>query len=98
MRPDTLTWLASWFVSQANGSWEHQYGIKIESLDNPGWCVTIELGDTSLLSKPFEMIQRDLGESDWMTCRIVEGKFEGFGDSQRLTEIIEVFRDWVCTD
>ena len=33
--------LQKWYKSQCNGDWEHSFGIKIETLDNPGW---IEIG------------------------------------------------------
>jgi hypothetical protein len=32
-----LNELQVWYGAQCNGSWEHTYGIKIETLDNPGW-------------------------------------------------------------
>jgi hypothetical protein len=31
------------YRSECNGDLEHQYGIKIETLDNPGWSVEIVL-------------------------------------------------------
>lgn len=30
-------WLQKWYKSQCDGDWEHEYGIKIETVDNPGW-------------------------------------------------------------
>ena len=36
-----------WYLSQCNGDWEHAYGVKIDTLDNPGW--TLEVEDTVLL-------------------------------------------------
>ncbi|UCH44768.1 MAG: hypothetical protein JSV11_10785 [Nitrospiraceae bacterium] len=35
--------LNRWYINQCNGDWEHQYGIVIETLDNPGWRVKIDL-------------------------------------------------------
>lgn len=32
-------WLSNWHKLNCNGDWEHTYGIKIETLDNPGWLV-----------------------------------------------------------
>ena len=37
-----------WFQSQCDGDWEHDYGITIETLDNPGWSVEIYLYETEL--------------------------------------------------
>ena len=31
--------LAAWYSGNCNGTWEHQYGVEISTLDNPGWQV-----------------------------------------------------------
>ena len=33
--------LEDWYADLCNGDWEHTGGIKIETLDNPGWCITV---------------------------------------------------------
>ena len=38
---DALNWINGWFQSNCDGDWEHGFGITIETLDNPGWCVKI---------------------------------------------------------
>ena len=43
-----LEWLQDWYLKQCDGGWEHEYGIKIETLDNPGWKVIIDLAYTEL--------------------------------------------------
>ncbi len=45
-----INWLENWYSSQCDGSWEHFYGIKIETLDNPGWAVEIDLCETELIN------------------------------------------------
>jgi hypothetical protein len=35
--PGTLTWLQAWYAEQCDGDWEHQFGVSVETLDNPGW-------------------------------------------------------------
>lgn len=42
----TLRGLERWFSSNCDGDWEHQFGIRIESLDNPGWLATVDLTGT----------------------------------------------------
>jgi hypothetical protein len=39
----TLARLEACYLRQCNGDWEHLYGITIETLDNAGWSVTIDL-------------------------------------------------------
>ena len=43
---DVFEWLQNWFKSQCDGDWEHEYGVKIETVDNPGWYVVINLTGT----------------------------------------------------
>lgn len=38
-----LKWLENWYSSNCDGDWEHGYGIRIETLDNPVWAVRINL-------------------------------------------------------
>jgi hypothetical protein len=33
---DVLTQIEQWYKSNCNGLWEHQFGLRIETLDNPG--------------------------------------------------------------
>lgn len=34
--------LMEWYSSNCNGDWEHSGGVKIETLDNPGWSITVD--------------------------------------------------------
>lgn len=43
-----IAWLSEWYKSNCDGDWEHYYGIKIDTIDNPGWKVDIDLVDTYL--------------------------------------------------
>lgn len=92
--------LQSWFLSQCDGDWEHGYGVKITTLDNPGWSVAIQLADTSLEEVAFEEVTRGVGaearegDDDWLTCRVIDRRFEGHGGPQTLEEILAVFLRW----
>ncbi len=57
--PSTLERLASWCASQCDGDWEHQQGIKIGPLDNPGWSVKIDLTDTELAEESFDEFKEE---------------------------------------
>ncbi|MGP3934424.1 Imm53 family immunity protein [Nonomuraea sp. KM88] len=48
MITDALVFLQSWYASCSNDGWEHGYGITIDTLDNPGWRLKIDLVDTPL--------------------------------------------------
>jgi hypothetical protein len=45
---NALQWLQVWYKSQCNGDWEHQHGIKINTLDNPRWDLKIDIYNTDL--------------------------------------------------
>jgi hypothetical protein len=91
----TLEWLEKWYQSNCDSAWEHVYGIKIETIDNPGWLIEINLADTSLEGKVFNDIIIDNGENDWITCRVDKNIYEGFGDPFKFEKILKVFKEWV---
>ena len=38
---DLLKVLQQWYQSKCDGTWEHMYGVEIDTLDNPGWTVSL---------------------------------------------------------
>jgi hypothetical protein len=86
-----LARLQAWYRSQCDGDWEHSYGVKIETLDNPGWLVTIDLADTEWehLSQPRKIVQRS--DTDWVQSEVAERKFIGCGGVGNLGEVLELF-------
>ncbi len=91
-----IRWLEEWYKSQCDGWWEHVYGVKIDTLDNPGWRVTIDIADTELENKKFDEYSLTNNEDeDWIFCRVIGRCFEGCGDPSKLEEIIRRFKEWV---
>lgn len=90
-----LSRLQEWYLDQCNGDWEHEYGVHVGTLDNPGWMMAVDLVGTSLEGSLFDRvsIQRP-GENDWIDCKIDEGKFVGFGGPENLTELLLTFLRW----
>lgn len=91
---NVLTHLQEWYESQCNDDWEHQFGVEIDTLDNPGWNVTIDLDDTNLAGKPFKEIKDIEPERDWIHCWVDGAKFRGIGGPRKLEEILRIFVDW----
>ena len=89
-----LSWLQGWYRAQCNGTWEHGQGVKIDTLDNPGWSVEIDLKGTPLEHVPMEKVVRDNGHDDWIRLEVKEGQFLGHGDASKLTVIIAAFHRW----
>jgi Immunity protein 53 len=90
----SLKWLQHWYLDQCDGDWEHQFGVRIDTLDNPGWSVQIDLVETPLSDETFNTIDHQRSANDWIYCRVQKEKFEGSGGPQNLEEILDVFRKW----
>jgi|GEM_PF-383318 len=94
MTSDILDWLQRWYSSNCNGDWEFDYGIRINTLANPGWSIFIDVAETPLVSAEFTPITIEREEHDWIHCRVREWRFEGFGGPSNLIELLETFRSW----
>ena len=92
---DILRWLSDWYQSNCDGDWEHCYGVKIDTLDNPGWNIKIHLLGTEWEDKEFMSINIDKGDDDWIMCRVRDNVFDGAGDPQKLIAILTTFKNWV---
>ncbi len=91
-----LSRLRNWYAAQCDGDWEHSYGIKIDTLDNPGWLLSVDLADTDLHGKAFQSIHRGDSEDDvdWLHCKVESGKFEAAGGVPNLPDMLEAFLVW----
>ncbi len=92
---NVFEWLQKWYESQCDGDWEHEYGIKIETVDNPGWYVVINLVGTECEGCSFSSIQVDIDERNWYFCLIRNNNFESSCGPYYLTKVLQIFRDWV---
>lgn len=86
-----LEWLMKWYQSNCDGDWEHQHGIKIGTLDNPGWYLEVSLEDTSKDGTviPRQLIERS--ETDWVDVETKDNTFRAYGGPGNLAEIINLF-------
>jgi hypothetical protein len=97
---NTIEQLQQWYKSQCNGDWEHAYGIRIETLDNPGWKVTIDLIGTVLEHRPFPATEHGFGPDsnpvgeDWHVCRVDKGFFQAACGPHHLERTLKTFLEW----
>jgi hypothetical protein len=89
-----VEFLASWYLAQCNQEWEHLHGVTIETLDAPGWMVTVDLMQTSLEGRTMAPVREDRSPQDWLTCTVESNVFRGQGDAHKLDAILTIFRDW----
>ena len=91
-----IKWLQEWLLENCFFDSDHYYKIRIESIDNPGWRLVIQLKNTVMENVEFKkiFIQRE-DENDWVSCRINEEKeFDSACGPKNLEEMINVFRNW----
>ncbi len=103
---DELAWLQLWYASRCDGSWEHEFGVTVETCDNPGWLVTIDLNKEPpdravarvllVTGDPPRSENGNVGGTDWMTCEVKGVAFQGAGDPTKLSAIIRCFREMVA--
>src|SRR5918994_1076194 len=95
---DLLGWLERWYQEQCDGEWEDDCGLTIETLDNPGWLVSVDLRHVepeapasralAVLGEPPNAGNGNEGGPVWMTCEVKGGKFVGAGDPTQLRAIL----------
>ncbi len=90
-----IQWLMEWYASQCDGDWEHEHGIKIDTVDNPGWYMEVSLVGTDLEGRVLARIFRERSEHDWINLDITDGKFRASGGPLNLVELIQSFADFV---
>ena len=92
---DVFRWLMDWYARQCNGEWEHTYGVLIDTLDNPGWTIKIDLVETELADVPFGEVAHNLdADTGWWVCKVDGGKFVAACGPGDLLAALDVFRTW----
>jgi hypothetical protein len=89
-----LSALENWYARQCNGEWEHSWGVKITTLDNPGWSVIIDLSDTCKQGALLNRIKIERTERDWIFYRVADNRFEIDCGPENLSEAITLFVEW----
>ena len=90
--------LQQWYQMHCDGDWEHQFGVQLGTLDNPGWYLDIDLEGTGLLNRHFDPVSVDRTESDWLRCTTEAAVFKARGGPVNLREMLRVFLVWAGPD
>ncbi len=90
---NAFEYMKEWYKKNCDGDWEHQYGIKINTVDNPGWEVRIDLAFTGLedVEIEYELIQNC--DDDWYGFSVKNKIFDAAGDPEKLETLLEKFRE-----
>jgi hypothetical protein len=87
--------LQRWYLAQCDGDWEHSYGVYIDTLDNPGWSLSIDLVETALETMEFDRREEHRSEHDWFVCWRDDRTFRAASGPLNLLEVVDVFLAWV---
>jgi hypothetical protein len=94
-RRDALNWLMDWYAEQSNGEWEHDFGVSIETIDNPGWHLKIDLEGTELEGRAFaEVFHNVQADHGWWILQVEENEFRASCGPRDLPEVIAAFRSF----
>lgn len=91
---DAVSRLCAWYDRHCVNDWHEDYGVKIGTLDNPGWFMKIDLKGTTLQEKPFQELSIERSDGDWIFAKRGADLFEAFGGPKNLNEMIESFLTW----
>ena len=91
-----IQWLQDWTKSQIDGDWEHELGISISMLDNPGWILSADVSNYGDFLKETKPLGRD-NDVDWIDfeIRVIAKTYvyiEIFGDTSKLNKILYSFK------
>ncbi len=88
-----IEWLQQWYSHQCDGDWEHENGIRIETLDNPGWSISIDLIGTELEGLEVPYTVQELSLEIWRGYSVNNNVFKGVGSPGELINLIKIFQE-----
>jgi hypothetical protein len=94
----SLLALENWYAGQCNGEWEHGYGVRIDTLDNPGWRVHIGLHGTKKQDAALAKAALTRSQDDWISYWVEKEEFQVACGPKNLSEAIDIFVGWFESD
>jgi hypothetical protein len=88
----------SWYAANCDGEWEHQRGVKIDTLDNPGWDLEVDLVGTPLEGRTLVKHLDERSEEDWVSYNVEKSIFGAAGGAENLAEMVDFFLAWAEED
>jgi Immunity protein 53 len=89
MTVDLIEWLENWYVGRCDGEWEHECGVEIETLDNPGWSLQVDVGDEL---RAFERVEWEEGE-EWLHAWLEDGQLNVTCGPRSLRRALRLVRE-----
>ena len=91
-------YLAHWYAAHCDGDWEHDFGIRIQTLDSPGWSISIDLSGTAAAREGFEEAQPRNAGRPGLFVESTGGSFVASCEPLSLRDVMEEFRRFAERD
>lgn len=96
-----LTTISKWYADQCDGDWEHNFGVELTTVDNPGWQLVADLHGTRLATATLDPIEEDdtdeLGTNVWYYRKKQDCKYLACGDPSQLSRMLTDLAEWLLT-
>lgn len=89
-----FTGLQDWYLRRTDGELEPEYRIQIDTLDEPGWRLSIPLAGTALAGKQVPELTVERTGSDWLHAWADDRELHIDCGPLNLTEAIKTFTAW----
>jgi len=90
----TIERLQRWYHSQCDGEWEHSWGARIGTLDNPGWAIDVNVEETVCENEVFDSLKIERSDTDWIYAFRENMTFKVRCGPGNLEEGLLIFLDW----
>ena len=91
--------LQRWYADQCDGEWEHGHGITVETVDNPGLCLSIDLTGTSARLELGRSLEVERDDDDWYQIWVREERGHrcllAACGPLNLAEVVEIALTWL---
>jgi hypothetical protein len=78
--------------------WEHGYGIRIDTLENPGWRLHLGLHGTKRQDAASPKAALTRSQDDWISYWVEKEEFQVACGPKNLSEAIDIFVGWFESD
>ncbi|WP_167932219.1 immunity 53 family protein [Streptomyces spiramenti] len=89
--------IQQWYAAACDGDWEHSYGIRIETTDNPGWIISVDLARTALYGRMCEM-EDECTDGSWASAKSDGIEFVAGCDPSSLERAIGYFVEFAAAE
>ncbi|WP_370947156.1 Imm53 family immunity protein [Amycolatopsis sp. cg5] len=84
-----------WYAAHCDGEWEHEFGMTINTLDNPGWIIEIDIAHTGADGRRLTKALTEPGPGQWIWSWCDGRKFGAACDPASLEDAFARFRAFI---